>query len=105
MSLEIIQINVGVEQEVIVPYGNETLRLILQFDDYNVSWFLNLLNERTQNVIVNGINLKLGNDALFGLGLKYGSLTLMDADPTNPNPIDLKADFGDRLKLVRDLDA
>lgn len=102
---EVIQTNVGVEQEIVVPYGTETLRLILQFDDYNISWFLNIVNEASKAEIINGINLKVGNDALFGMGLKYGSLTLTDTDPTSPNSINLKADFGDRLKLVRNLDA
>lgn len=102
---EIIQTNVGVEQEVVVPYDEETLRLILQFDDYSQIWFVNIVNEDTKLPIINGLNLKIGNDALYGMGLDYGSLTLIDTEPTSANPIDPKLDFGDRLKLVRDLDA
>lgn len=105
MPKEIIQTNIGVEQEVIVPYGKDTLRLILQFNDYDSSWFLNVVNEDTKAQIINGLTLVVGNDVFFGTGLKYGSLTLIDSDPSNTNPINPKKDFGDRLKLVRNFDA
>tara|TARA_R110000868_G_scaffold245624_1_gene502157 strand:+ start:2740 stop:3051 length:312 start_codon:yes stop_codon:yes gene_type:complete len=102
MAKQIIQTNVGVEQEVVVPYGNDTLRFVLQFNDYDAQWFMSLLNENTGVIILSGIYLVLGNDALFGMGLQYGTLTLTDTEPTNPDAINLKADFGARLKLVRD---
>jgi hypothetical protein len=102
MAKQIIQTNIGVEQDVVVPYGNDTLRFILQFNDYDVQWFMSLLNENTGEIILSGIYLVLGNDALFGMGLQYGTLTLTDTEPTNPDAISLKADFGARLKLVRD---
>jgi hypothetical protein len=63
------------------------------------------LNDGTGEVILMGAALTLGYDAFFGLGLNYGTLTLTDTDPTNPNPIVLKADFGNRLKLVRNFNA
>ena len=105
MSIEQIQLLVGKEQEVIIPYGDATLRLTLQFDDYNIQWFCNIINEATQEVIVNGIYLKLGSDALFGLGFDFGSLGLIDTDPTNIIPVDLKNDLGDRVQLIRDFNA
>lgn len=102
MAKQIIQTNVGVEQEVVVPYDNSQLRFVLQFDDYNKVWFLNVIDEATSEAIVNGLNLKIGNDVFYGLGLDYGSLILTDTDPTNATLIDPKSDFGDRLKLIRD---
>lgn len=105
MAIETIQTNVETEQEVIVPYDDISLRLVLQFDDYEVEWFCNIINETTGFVYANGLYLKLGNDALFGQGLDFGALGILDTDPDNPDPIDLKADFGDRIKLFRDFDA
>lgn len=102
---ETIQTNIGQEQEVIVPYGDDTLRIILSFDDYSQVWFCDLRNEGTNTDIVNGIYLRLENDALFGLGLDLGSLMLTDTDPTNTDEIDIKEDLGDRIKLVRDFNA
>ena len=102
---ETIQTNVGVEQDVVVTYGSEELRFTLLFDDYGLNWFFDLTNETTDEILLTGISLKLGNDALFGLGLDYGSLTLTDTEPTETSDIDSKADFGDRLKLVREFDA
>lgn len=103
--IEQIQLLTGKEQEVIVPFGDLTLRISLYFDDYGKQWFCNIINEDTQAVIVNGIYLKLEKDALFGLGFDFGSLGLTDTDPTNPAIIDLKNDLGDRIQLVRDIDA
>lgn len=105
MAIETIQTNVGVEQEVVVPYGKENLRFVFQFNDYFNNWFFNLLNDGTGEVILMGAALTLGFDAFFGLGLNYGTLTLTDTEPTNPNPIALKIDFGNRLKLVRNYNA
>lgn len=105
MAIETIQTNVGVEQEVIVPYGKVNLRFVFQFNDYFNNWFFNLLNDGTGEVILMGAALTLNYDAFFGLGLNYGTLTLTDTDPTNFNPIALKADFGNRLKLVRNFNA
>lgn len=105
MAIETIQTNVGVEQEVVVPYGKVNLRFVFQFNDYFNNWFFNLLNDGTSEVILMGAALTLGYDAFFGLGLNYGTLTLTDTDPTNPDSIVLKADFGNRLKLVRDYNA
>ena len=103
MAQEIIQTHVGVEQEVTIPYGDTiSLKFVFQFNDYFNCWFFNLLNAGDGSVIFNGLALTLGRDAFFGLGLKFGTLTLTDTDPTNPDPILLKADFGERLKLVRD---
>lgn len=102
MAIETIQTNVGVEQEVVVPYGQVNLRFVFQFNDYFNNWFFNLLNDGTGEVILLGAALTLGSDVFFGLGLNYGTLTLTDIEPTNPNPIALKANFGDRLRLVRD---
>lgn len=102
MTLEVIQTHVGIEQQVVVPYGAVSLRFVFQFNDYFNSWFFNLLNDADGSVIFTGLALTLGYDAFFGLGLKYGTLTLTDTEPTNTDPIDLKADFGARLKLVRD---
>lgn len=101
MAIETIQTNVGVEQEVVVPYGQINLRFVFQFNDYFNNWFFNLLNDATGEIILMGAALTLGYDAFFGLGLNYGTLTLTDTDPANPDPILLKADFGNRLKLVR----
>lgn len=105
MAIETIQTNVGVEQEVVVPYGKTNLRFVFQFNDYFNSWFFNLFNDDTDAVILMGVGLTLGYDAFFGLGLNYGTLTLTDTEPTNPDPISLKANFGARLKLVRNYGA
>jgi len=103
--IEQIQTNVGQEQEVVVPYGDVSLRLKLQFDDYEVQWFVDLIDEDTQGIILSGIYLKLEIDALFGYGLDFGTLGLIDTDPDNTEEINLKADLGDRVQLVRDFDA
>ena len=103
--IEQIQTNVGQEQEVVVPYGDVSLRLKLQFDDYEVQWFVDLIDEDTQAIILSGIYLKLEIDALFGYGLDFGTLGLIDTDPDNTEEINLKADLGDRVQLVRDFDA
>ena len=105
MSLEQIQLLEGKEQEVLVPYGKEILKLVIQFDDYSTQWFLNIINDVTQEIIVNGIYLILEKDALFGLGLDFGSLGLTDTDPNNEVPVDLKNDLGGRIQLIRDIDA
>lgn len=102
MAQELIQTHVGVEQQVVVPYGAITLRFVFQFNDYLGSWFFNLLNEATGAIIFSGLALTLGRDAFFGMGAKFGTLTLIDTEPENSDPILLKADFGARLKLVRD---
>lgn len=103
--IEQIQTNQGQEQKVIVPYGDISLRLKLQFDDYQVQWFVDLIDEDTQDIILSGIYLKLETDALFGYGLDFGSLGLIDTDPDNTEEINLKADLGDRIQLVRNFDA
>lgn len=105
MSLEQIQTTVGQEQILIVPYDDVNLRIVLQFDDYEGQWFCNLLNDDTDEVFINGIYLKLGINALFGYGLDFGLLSLIDIDPDNPEEINLKNDLGDRIQLVRDIDA
>lgn len=105
MAIETIQVNTGEEQEVILPYGDISLRLVLQFDDYEGQWFCNIVNETTNITIINGLYLKLENNALFGQGLDFGLLGITDTDPDNPDAINLKADFGDRVKLIRDFDA
>ena len=103
--IEQIQTNQGQEQEVIVPYGDISLRLKLQFDDYQGEWFVDLIEEDTQEIILSGIYLKLGSDALFGYGLDFGTLGLIDIDPDNSEDINIKADLGDRIQLIRDFDA
>jgi hypothetical protein len=103
--IEQIQTNQGQEQEVVVPYGDVSLRLKLQFDDYEVQWFVDLIDEDTQDIILSGVYLKLGIDALFGYGLDFGTLGLIDTDPDNAEEINLKADLGDRVQLVRDFNA
>jgi len=103
--IEQIQTSTGQEQEVIVPYGDVSLRLQLQFDDYETQWFVNIIDEATQVTILDGIYLKLDIDALFGYGLDFGTLGLIDTDPDNTEEINLKADLGDRVQLVRDFDA
>jgi hypothetical protein len=105
MSLEQIQTLVGQEQNLVVPYDNINLRIVIQFDDYEGQWFCNLLNDDTEEVFINGIYLKLGTNALFGYGLDFGLLALIDIDPTNTEEINLKNDLGDRVQLVRDIDA
>jgi len=90
-------------EDMVVPYGANTLRFDFRFNDYFNSWFFNVLNEATGAIIFSGLALTLGRDAFFGLGVKYGTLTLTDVEPDNANPILLKADFGARLKLVRDI--
>ena len=105
MAIEIIQTNVGEEQDVIIPYGDISLKLVLQFDDYEGQWFCNIIDQATSIAIINGLYLKLENDALFGQGLDFGLLGITDTDPENPDPIELKADFGDRIKLIRDFNA
>lgn len=103
--IETIQTNVGIEQEIILPYGDVSVRLVLQFNDYEGEWFCNIINEDTSTALINGLYLKLENDALYGQGLDFGSLKITDTDPDSPEAINLKADFGDRIQLIRDFDA
>lgn len=105
MTIEQIQTNQGQEQDVIVPYGDITLRISLRFDDYENQWFCKIQDEATNEVYVSGLYLKLETDALFGFGLDFGTLGLVDTDPENAVEVDLKSDLGDRIQLIRDFDA
>ena len=98
--MEEIQLNIGVEQEVTVVYGDDELTITLLFDDYFNLWFINLSNKTTN--LLKGISMPLGVDVLFGQGLPYGELKLIDTG--GDADLDMKADLGDRIKLVRNVE-
>jgi hypothetical protein len=97
--MEEIQVNVGVEQEVSVVYGDEELTITLLFNDYFDRWFMNLSNET--NDLLKGISMPLGVDVLFGQGLPYGELMLIDTG--GDEDLNMKDDLGNRVKLVRNV--
>lgn len=95
--MEEIQINTGAEQEITVVYGDDELTITLLFDDYFNLWFMNLKNKTAD--LLKGISMPLGVDVLFGQGLPYGELKLIDTG--GDSDLNMKADLGDRIKLVR----
>lgn len=97
--MEEIQVNVGVEQEISVIYGSEELTITLLFNDYFDRWFMNLKNANGD--LLKGVSMPLGVDVLFGQGLPYGELMLIDTG--GDDEINMKADLGERIKLVRNV--
>lgn len=97
--MEEIQLNVGIEQQVTITYGEEEITIELLFNDYFDQWFMNFSNATTE--LLKGISMPVGVDVLFGQGLDYGELSLIDTG--GDDDLEPKTDLGDRLKLVRNV--
>jgi len=98
--MEEIQVNIGVEQEITIVYGDDELKIILLFNDYFNLWFINLSNKTTD--LLKGVSMPLGVNVLFGQGLPYGELKLIDTG--GDLDLNMKADLGKRIKLVRNVE-
>ena len=95
-----IKTNVGIEQDLIISYGSVTYRFEIKYNDYFSYWFIDIFIDDTNEVIVSGVKLKLIYDCFNGLGINLGELYLVDTI-NDGSAIDMKTDFGERLKLQR----
>lgn len=99
--MEYINTSIGIEQNLIINYGLTQYVFKLQYNDYFNYWFFDLYLYNTNELVLAGIKLKLGYDCFKGLGLNLGELYLIDTI-NDGSTIDMKADFGSRLKLARE---
>ena len=99
--MQYIKLLIGVEQNLLVNYGKVKYRLDIRFNDYSNFWYFDLYINATNELLLSGIKIKLDYDIFEGLGLNLGKLYLVDTinDGTD---FDIKEDFGNRLKLLRD---
>lgn len=102
MTIETINLSKGNEQFFTLIYNRKNYKFNMRFNDFNQYWFFDLTNNDTQEEILMGQALFVNNDAFSSrqyLGL--GNLLLIDTDPNNVTPYNVKTDFGGRLALVR----
>ena len=99
--MEYIKTSVGIEQNLIINYGLVQYRFDIRFNDYFNNWYFHLYNNNTDILILAGIKIKFTYDIFNGLGLNLGELYLIDTIDDG-SEYDIKADFGDRLKLARE---
>ena len=99
--MEYINISNGIEQNVIISYGLTRYNFKIRFNDYFEYWYFDLYLYDTDTLVLAGIKLKLIYDCFEGLGLNLGKLYLEDTI-NDGSTINIKTDFGKRLKLLRD---
>lgn len=69
----------------------------LRFNPLQQFWFYDLYDGDT--LLLAGQKLELNSYPIALETLHYPKLFLVDTDPTNPEPINMETDLGDRLEL------
>ena len=103
MVTELIPVLIAKEQDIDLIYNNIRYTFQLRYDDYNENWYiLNIINTIDGSTVVSGLRILLSVDVFSGLSyLGFSNMSLIDTDPMNETAIDMFNDFGDRLKLYR----
>lgn len=102
--MQYIKLLIGVEQNLLVNYGKVKYRFDIRFNDYSDYWYFNIYINSTNQLLLSGIKIKLDYDLFEGLGLNLGKLYLVDTIDDGTD-FDIKRDFGNKLKLLRDYNA
>lgn len=97
---EYINCNSGINQDLIVDYNSTQYVFKIRFNEYFNYWYFDLYLYNNNILVLSGIKLKLMYNCFSGLGLNLGELYLVDTIEDN-GLIDIKNDFGNRLKLKR----
>ena len=106
MSVELIDLNVGVEQNVVVPYVERNIRIELRYSSFFEYWFFNMKDDDTDEYIICGIKLIPNVNVLDSFkNLGFGLFGIWDTEEDSNVPISMREDLGGRLKLYRDLGA
>lgn len=98
---ELIPLSKGIEQTVTLPYGETSYDITFRYDDYNSTWFFDVVDSNGNNYLT-GIRLALNVNPLSKFDyLGLGKIVLVDTTPLDETAINMFSDFGDRLKVYR----
>lgn len=105
MVTELIPLIVGKEQDIELIYDSVRYQFELRYDDYNGYWFIkNITNTVDDAVVISGLRILLNNDVFSNLAyLGFYNMKLIDTDPSSDTELNMFSDFGDRLKLYRQI--
>ena len=103
MSVELIDLSPGVEQDLVVPYGERNIRMQIRYNSFFNYWWVSLYDDDTDVSILTGIRFIPDVNILDSLQyLGLGLLGIWDTQSDSDLAI-TRADLGGRLKLYRSL--